>query len=51
MESPIVFEQSVWAAHAQAFVDYDEAIKAIEDYKLEYATMQRQDLKVRSRNE
>jgi hypothetical protein len=39
MESPIVFEQAVWAAHAQGFVDYREAILAIKKYQRDYATM------------
>jgi hypothetical protein len=45
MESPIVFEQAVWAAFNQGFVDFDNALKAISDYELDYATMQRQTLK------
>jgi hypothetical protein len=45
MESPAVFENAIWAAYVQLFIDFDEAMKAIHDYKLEYATMQRQVLK------
>jgi hypothetical protein len=43
MESPIVFEQAVWAAFNQGFVDFDNAVKAISDYELDYATMHRKD--------
>jgi hypothetical protein len=42
MESPIIFEQAVWNAYNQLFIDYDAAVAAIAIYELEYATMQRQ---------
>jgi hypothetical protein len=45
MESVESFERSVWAAYCQLFIDYDEAIKAINDYKLDYATIYSQDHK------
>jgi cytochrome c peroxidase len=45
MESPVEFEQAVWSAFNQCFVDYDAAVAAIAIYELEYATMQRKYLK------
>jgi hypothetical protein len=44
MESPVEFEQAVWNAYNQLFIDYDAAVAAIAIYELEYATRQRQDL-------
>lgn len=45
MESPLIFENAIWKAHGQLLIDFDEACKAIENYKLDYATMHRQALK------